>query len=176
MLTNNIINLRALEPQDVETLYLWENNTELWTISNILVPISKHQLIEFVQNSNLDIYETKQLRLMIDLNTNKKTIGCVDLFDFDPFHRRAGVGILINHKENRQKNYGSNALNLLIDYVFEFLGLHQLYCNITADNKASIKLFTNAGFNIISRKKDWIWTGEKWEDEFFLQLINKKSN
>ena len=48
---------------------------------------------------------------------------------------------------------------------FPFLGLHQLYCNITADNKASIKLFTNAGFNIISRKKDWIWTGEKWEDE-----------
>ena len=171
MLKDNVIGLRALEPEDIETLYKWENNTDLWTISNILVPISKHQLTQFVQEATQDIYETKQLRLMIDLLATNETIGCIDLFDFDPFHKRAGVGILINDKENRGKNFASSALKLFTDYAFDFLSLHQLYCNITTDNEASIKLFTNGGFEIVSKKTDWIWTGKAWKDEFFLQLV-----
>lgn len=173
MLKDSTISLRALEPQDLDILYKWENNTDLWTISNILVPISKHQLTHFIQEATQDIYETKQLRLMIDLLATNETIGCIDLFDFDPFHKRAGIGILINHKKNREKKYASKALKLFIEYVFAYLSLHQLYCNITTDNEASIKLFTNAGFEIVSKKTDWIWTGKTWKDECFLQLINK---
>lgn len=173
MLNDNLINLRALELEDIDTLYKWENNTQLWTISGTLIPISKYQLTQFIQEASLGIYETKQLRLMIELSETKKTVGCIDLFDFDPYHKRAGVGILIHNKEDRQKEYAASALKLLIDYAFDFLSLHQLFCNITVNNKASVKLFTKLGFEIVSVKKDWVWNGNSWEDEYFLQLINE---
>src|SRR4030042_5228534 len=89
------INLRALEPEDLELLYDWENNDSYWVISNTVTPFSKYTLKRYLENSHKNIYETGQLRLMIDIAAEKKTIGTIDIFDFDPFHKRAGIGILI---------------------------------------------------------------------------------
>ncbi|RLD63640.1 MAG: GNAT family N-acetyltransferase [Bacteroidetes bacterium] len=175
MLENKNIKLRALEASDLDLLYEWENNTDIWSISNTLSPFSKHILKQYLENSHLDIYQTKQLRLIIDLKKkeNNIPIGTIDLFDFDPFHLRAGIGILIYSEENRNKGYATEALELLINYSFNYLGLHQLYCNIASDNMKSIKLFTKAGYDIVGEKKDWIKSNKGWINEYILQIINK---
>jgi len=110
---------------------------------------------------------------MIDLNNlpgDEETIGSIDLFDFDPFHRRAGVGILIIAPE-RNKGYASEALDLLKNYAFHLLDLHQLFCNIGSDNQNSIDLFRKQGFEECGRKKDWIWHKGTWHDELIFQCI-----
>ncbi len=176
-LENSTIKLRAVELADIDLLYAWENNTELWTVSNTLVPFSKYILKKYIESSAFDIYTTKQLRLMIDAKTTestvKQTVGIIDLFDFDPYHNRAGVGILI-HKEERNKSYATNALEVLINYAFNTLKLHQLYCNITTDNEMSIRLFRKFDFLIIGEKKEWNKTKTGWVGELMLQLINNK--
>jgi len=172
MLKGDSVHLRAIEPYDIDILYKWENDTKLWLISNVTVPVSKHHLTQFVQEASLGIFETKQLRLMIDLNETGETIGCIDLFDFDAYHRRAGVGILINNLGQRNKGLASEALSLLIEYSFEFLNLHQLYCNILSDNLPSLKLFEKNKFKIIGVKEDWIFSADKWLNEYMLQRIN----
>ncbi len=180
-LETDIIKLRALEPSDIDLIYEWENDPSVWFVSNTLTPFSKYILKKYIKNSHLDIYQTRQLRLMIEVkadNTKKpnrfipgKTIGTIDLFDFDPYHNRAGVAILISNTHNRQKGYATEALSIFIQYAFNTLGLHQLYCNITTDNQASIKLFQKHGFKIIGEKKEWLKTPEGWIGEYLLQLI-----
>jgi diamine N-acetyltransferase len=170
------ITLRALEPSDIDLLYNWENDREIWLVSNTIVPYSRHILKKYLDNSHLDIYQTKQLRLMIDLKEEKnkkiKTIGAVDLFDFDPYHNRAGVGILIGDKSKRKKGYASMALENLIQYAFRTLQLNQIYCNILTDNKESLILFRKHGFTLIGEKKEWIKYSGKFVGEFMLQLLN----
>lgn len=166
------IKLRALEPSDVEILYRWENTTDVWNLSNTLTPYSKNVLEQYIASAHLDVYSTKQLRLII-CDVKDKPVGCIDLFDFDPNHKRAGIGILISEKKDRRKKYASEALSLLINYCFNTLNLHQLYCNITVDNKASIRLFQKHRFKITGTKKDWIRNGKKFTDEYKLQLINR---
>jgi len=171
----NRILLRALEPADLEILYKWENDQEIWRVSNTLVPFSRYILQKYIENSHRDIYETKQLRLMIDLvDSNKKqiTIGAVDLFDFDPYHLRAGIGILIGVKKFRNKGLASKALTEIIKYSFDALQLHQLFANITIDNKISQHIFQKAGFTFTGIKKDWIKIPGGFIDENFCQLIN----
>ena len=170
MLENKTIKLRALEPTDVDLIYNWENDTNIWQVSNTITPFAKHTIQAYINTAHLDIYETKQLRLIIE--TNSTPIGTIDLFDFDPHNKRAGVGILIAEDNKKQKGHATNALNLFINYAFNTLGLHQLYCNISENNEASIKLFTNAGFTIIGNKKDWIKTSNGFDNEYILQLIN----
>jgi diamine N-acetyltransferase len=128
-------------------------------------------LEEYILNAHQDIYTAKQLRLMIAVNETGETAGCIDLFDFDPTNLRAGIGILICD-EHRNKGYASEALEMLIDYAFNTLHLHQLYSSITYDNKASLKLFEKHNFALIGRKKDWVRHKDKWIDEYLLQLIN----
>jgi diamine N-acetyltransferase len=167
------INLRALEPEDLELLYEWENNDAYWIISNTVTPFSKFTLKRYLENSHKNIYETGQLRLMIDSISEKKTIGTIDIFDFDPFHKRAGLGILIADEANRKKGYASMALKCLIDYCFSTLQLHQLYCNILSNNCESISLFEKQGFVLAGIKKDWVKTSEGYLDEHMFQLISK---
>jgi diamine N-acetyltransferase len=168
------VQLRAIEPSDIDVLYNWENNTDHWNVSNTQTPFSKHVLMEYLESAQQDIYSTKQLRLIIDEVTtdySRRAVGCIDLFDFEPNHLRAGIGILISAKDDRRKGYAAEALKLLTDYCFEFLNLQQLYCNITVDNEPSILLFKKQGFEITGVKKSWIREGNLFKDELFLQLI-----
>jgi diamine N-acetyltransferase len=170
------INLRSLEPEDLELLYEWENNEAYWIISNTTVPFSKFTLKRYLENSHKNIYEAGQLRLMIELADDRKAIGTIDLFDFDPFHKRAGLGILIADEKERRKGYASMALRALIDYCFNTLQLHQLYCNILSNNSESIDLFRKLGFVQIGIKKDWIRTPQGWLDEHMFQLISTEKD
>jgi diamine N-acetyltransferase len=166
------IQLRAIEPNDIDHIYKWENDTSIWNLSNTLTPFSRFVIKQFIDNSHLDIFQSKQLRLMIDKINTKESIGTIDLFDFDPLHKRAGIGILIANKENRSKGYASEALDLLINYCFTNLQLHQLYCNITTDNIDSIKLFKKKEFQEVGVKKDWLIFDTETKDEAMYQLIN----
>jgi diamine N-acetyltransferase len=170
------ISLRAPESADVELLYRWENDPEIWHVSNTITPFSKFILEKYIENAHLDIYQVKQLRLMIDVNGHdngkSRTVGTIDLFDFDPYHNRAGVGILVGDKTDRKKGYATLALEKFIDYCFSTLQLHLLYCNITRENSDSLRLFKKAGFTVSGHKKDWIKTPGGYIEELFLQLIN----
>lgn len=172
------INLRAPEPSDVNLLYKWENDPEIWHVSNTITPFSKYILEKYIENAHLDIYQVKQLRLMIDVSENGKaksrTIGTIDLFDFDPYHNRAGVGILIGDKSDRKKGYATQALEKFIDYSFNTLQLHQLYCNITQGNSDSLRLFKRCGFTVSGHRADWIKLPGRYVEELFLQLINSR--
>jgi len=168
------IRLRALEPEDLELLYAWENNDSYWLISNTVAPFSKYTLKRYMENSHKSIYETGQLRLMIDIFEEKKTIGTIDIFDFDPFHKRAGIGILIADEAERRRGYASMALKCLTAYCFNTLLLHQLYCNILANNCESIDLFKKIGFTQAGIKKEWIKVADGYLDEYMFQMINPK--
>lgn len=164
------VSLRPLEPDDVDLLYQWENDMEIWDVSNTKTPFSRHILAQYIAESVKDIYETKQLRLIIQ-DENSNAVGAVDLFDFEPYHLRAGIGILIHNKSDQNHGYACDALNALAKYSLEVLGLKQLYANISADNLKSINLFEKVGFINVGIKKDWLKAFSGWKDEILFQKI-----
>ncbi|OEJ98778.1 GNAT family N-acetyltransferase [Flavivirga aquatica] len=165
------IYLRALEPEDLEFIYAIENDESIWEISNTQTPYSKFLIKQYLEHVHKDIFEVKQLRLLIS-SYNNVNLGLIDLFDFDFKNKRAGVGILVKEPDDRLQGYGKEALSLLVNYSFSHLGLHQLYCNISESNKASIKLFTNQGFEKVGLKKAWNYVNGSYKNEYLLQLIN----
>ncbi|HON18760.1 MAG TPA: GNAT family N-acetyltransferase [Salinivirgaceae bacterium] len=174
-LSGDKVRLRAVEPEDADLIHAWENDTAIWLVSSTLSPFSKAEIVEYIRSANRDIYTARQLRLMIETNENQsKTIGAIDLYDFDPYHLRAGVGILISGDENRRKGYATDALKVIINYCFNFLHLKQLYCSIPEGHDASIRLFESLGFMPCGRKHQWLRCTDRWIDELMFQLINSK--
>jgi len=163
--------LRAVEPQDIDFILELENDSDNWRLSETLFPYSRYDIENFVLNTEHDIFVNKQLRLMIVAKSSRKTIGCIDLFEFDALHKRAGIGIIIS-KENRKNGFASEALQLMKNHAFNFLGLHQLFCHIQPNNQLSINLFTKLGYQQTGIKKDWEFYDGKYEDVYFFQLIN----
>lgn len=170
ILENDKIKLRAPELEDLETIFNWENDTDLWNLSQTQLPFSRFDIEQFILQSNHDIFAEKQFRFIIEAIPGKNIVGAIDIFDFDIQNKRAGVGILID-KNYRKLGMGSQALEVLINYAKTTLNLHQLYCNVLMSNLVSLHLFKKKHFQEIGVKKDWIFINGKYHDEVLLQLI-----
>lgn len=163
--------LRALEAEDIDLLYKVENDEMLWNVSNTIAPYSKYILEQYLENSHRDIFDVKQLRLVICDIEDESAVGLIDLYDFDPQNRKVGVGIVIHNPEQRSKGYASEALKLLCNYSFKYLQVHQIFAGITEDNEKSMGLFEANGFQCNGIKKDWVLSGGKYLNEHIYQLI-----
>ena len=165
------ISLRIAEPQDAQQIYDWENDRSLWRVSETSNPISMFQIEQFLL-SNSDLAANRQLRLMIDLKETGKSIGCVDLFEYDPFNGRIGIGILIE-EAYRKQGFAQKAIALCIDYLFNDVMVHQIHCLIDEQNVESQHLFEKTGFKPCGSRKDWIKTPEGYIDAVFYQNVKQ---
>ena len=162
--------LRAMEPEDLDTLYKIENNQELWAVSATNVPYSRFALHEYVETNTNDIYADKQGRLMID-NDAGETVGIIDLMNFSPQHSRAEVGIVIM-KPHRQKGYATAAMEKLVAYARQTLHLHQLFLVTECDNENCLLLFEKLGFEKTALLKQWLQQKEGvYKDACLMQLF-----
>ena len=166
------IYLRAIEPKDLEFLYELENNPEIWEVSGTLAPYSKHVLKKYLEQAHKDIYEVRQLRLCI-CDVSDKVVGLIDLFDFDPRNKRAGVGIIIAQSKDRNHGMGTEALQLLCDYAFKSLDLRQVYAHVGEHNEASIHLFKKLGFVQSGILEDWLRSGKEFRKVVVFQKLNR---
>jgi len=168
-LSHKNIRLRALEPTDLDWLFSIENNESFWEVSSTTQPFSKSLLARYIENANQDFYSAKQLRLVILYK--EKPVGLLDLFEYEPQHHRAGLGILIL-PEFESKGIATTAVEIAINYSFTILQLHQLFVNISEDNVKSISLFEKLNFQLIGTKKEWVYVNGTYKNELLLQLIN----
>ncbi|MFC2710859.1 GNAT family N-acetyltransferase [Hoylesella oralis] len=161
--------LRAIEPEDLDTLYMIENNIELWNVGTTNVPYSRYMLHDYIANAAGDIYTDKQVRFMIE-NSQKETVGIVDIVDFNPRHQRAEVGIVIQNRY-RGLGYAKHALVKIVDYALKVLHLHQLYAIVEMENTDSVNLFSQLGFEQNTMLKDWLYDGHEYHDAIVMQLF-----
>ena len=168
MINGNRIVLRGIIPSDLDALLLWENDSVNHEFSETPSFYSREMMNDFV-SSKQDIFINNQLRLMVTLNGVR--VGCVDLFDFDPFHLRAGVGVLIA-VEHRGNGLAKESVLLLEEYAFNNLNINQLYCKISVKNIKSVGLFKSCGYQISGELKSWIKTKNSFDNVLVLQKIN----
>ena len=168
LLENENILLRAVEPEDLDRLYIWENNSQLWDVGNTRNPYSRFVLKQYIVDSDKDIYETKQLRLMIVSKKTAETVGTVDLFDFEIHNSRIALGLFVD-VAFQGKGFAKASLRLVEEYVFEYLKINQLYCHISQNNTASIRMFEQENFEKTGILKQWVKTIEGYEDIILFQ-------
>lgn len=170
LLRNHIIALRALEPTDLETLYSWENDTRLWTVSDTIAPYSREALWRYLEDYTGDIYAQRQLRLMVTLIEDGTAVGTVDFLNFDPLNNRAELGLFID-KAHRGKGLGRQALELLTAYARDHIGMRQIYVFIALDNEVCLKLFEDFGYRRAGVLHSWVKRGACYRDVALLQMI-----
>ena len=169
LMHNDTLRLRALEPTDLDLLYTWENDATVWAASDTAAPYSRQVLWQYLENYTGDIYPSRQLRLMIELNDGT-AVGTVDFFHYDPLNNRAELGLLIA-PEHRGHGYGRMALQLARDYAAQHIGMRQLYVYIRTDNTACLQLFLDFGFEQAGLLHAWVKRGRNYHDVAVLQLL-----
>ena len=147
-----MINLRKIEPTDLPYLYRWENDASAWADGSNHNPLSQQDLRDYIASTTGDIYRDGQLRLIIE--EDGVTLGCIDLFDFDPRNRRAAIGMYIA-PEYRGKGVGREVVKQLEAYAFGFLHLRVLYAVIATNNVPCSALYEHADYQPSSPLPSW---------------------
>ena len=163
------ISLRALEPSDIDLLLRIENDDRYWKYANRTEPYSRDLLQKYIEQQKQDIFQVKQKRFAISIE-NTDTLGFIDIFDFEPMHRRAGVGIFILDKY-RGIGIGRKSVTLLGEYAKTHLNLNCIYANIAKENTKSINLFESCGYKKIGLKKEWNYYENSFHGEYLYQKI-----
>lgn len=163
------ITLRTPEPEDLELMFAMENDTELWSVGNSLLPYSRYTLRRYLEQSNQDLFTERQARFVITL-ANGEAAGMIDLADFDPLNSRAEVciGLLGKH---RGKGIATRALALLCDYALKKLHINQLFAFIPEWNEESLRLFEKNGFKKSALLQQWQRTEKGFNDVFLVQKL-----
>jgi len=150
----------------------WENDSDEWWMGAATAPVSLASVQQFVEG-NQDIYAQRQLRWMLDAKVDGQwvSVGAMDLYDFDPRQRRAGVAVHIDLL-HRRKGHALAGVALMKAYASRHLHLHQLYAEIPAGHQGSLALFAQSDFAEVSRRQEWVLqpNGE-WSDVLTAQCI-----
>ncbi len=169
-LEDDKIKLRAPEPGDVDRMFSWENDTKEWDNGCVVAPYSRLQIWEYIQNYEADIFKSRQLKFVVVDKMSGINVGMVDVFDFDPINKRASVGIYID-EDYRKQGMATRSVTLLLTYCKEFIGMHQLSCIISVDNKECYNVFNKIGFSTSGRLKSWIKVKNAYKDALLLQFV-----
>lgn len=159
--------LRAMEPEDLDLLYLVENDESVWNTGTTNVPYSRYALTNYIANCTSDIFTDKQVRLMVE-NEKHEVVGIVDVMNFEPQHLRAELGIIIR-KEWQGKGFAQAAIAHLIDYARKVIHLHQLYAVVSEENITCLNVLQVCGFERSALLHDWLFDGQNYVNAYVLQ-------
>lgn len=170
-LQNKTIRLRALEPSDLDLLYVWENDTSAWDQGCAAAPFSARLLGDYLAGYSADIFADGQLRLVVEEIPTGIATGLVDLCDLDMLNRRVQTGVFID-PAFRGRGYGRDALKLMAEYALRRIGLRQVWAVVGGDAPASQRLVESAGFHAGAVLPRWLRRGTEWVDGLLYQIFD----
>jgi RimJ/RimL family protein N-acetyltransferase len=100
-----------------------------------------------------------------------RPIGLANLRDLGSVHRIAEFGILIGEADCRGKGYGTEATQLMLDYAFTALGVHNVWLDTLGFNTAAIRAYTRAGFREIGRRREAHRIGDRAYDVVLMDCL-----
>lgn len=104
----------------------------------------------------------------------KKTdelIGNCSLMKLDRINRRCTIGIFIGDEENRNKGYGVEALELLLNYAFNFQNMHNINLYVFSFNERAIKCYNKIGFKEYGRRHEIYFLDGKYYDIVEMEIL-----
>ena len=153
--------LRAVEPEDLDLMYVIENDPLLWGSGHAPAFYSHYELKCFIDSESHDFYSCRQMRFTIV--SEGIACGFVDLQNFDPQNDRAEVGIALL-PEQQHKGIATEAIRQLQSLASKRFLLYQLCALVPEQNEPSIRLFQRTGFACTATLSSWIKTNSNWQD------------
>jgi len=169
LIEGRLIRLRAVEKGDLKQLRDWRNNPEIKKFMREYRELSMQNQMRWLEslahdrNTIMFVFETKR----------GKSIGCGGLNYIDWKNSRAEVSIYIADRKYREKGHDVDTLKTLMEYGFEELNLHMLFCEIFKYNKAKISLFEKCGFKKEGALKHRVYRNGKYWDSLIYSILGR---
>lgn len=166
--------LRALERDDLETLYSWWNDPGLWRLIGSPSRIASSDELEAWLEGELDKTSPQEGRTFAIDDETDQLIGTAWYGAYEATDRQATVGLYLGESDVRGKGYGTDALATLCGYLFDELGLHKARLYVACENLAALAVYRKLGFVEEGRLRDHRFYGGSFHDFVVMGLLSRE--
>ncbi len=167
MIEGEIINLRAIEREDVPTAHRWVNDPDVIHWLTMMIPISTVEEEKWFE-STLDRPNDHHYAIETKDGTY---IGGLGIHAIDWSARKAMLGIFIGEKEYWGKGHGTDAIKTALKVAFDQLGLHRIWLFTYDFNERAQKSYEKCGFKLEGRFRDDKYHEGKYHDSVVMSIL-----
>ena len=132
----------------------------------------RHNFAGLIKRANVDLKQRRAVRCLIVLPQTQEVIGGLNLSRLEWGAKKAGLLSYWLSSTHHRQGYMREALETMVSYAFDELGLHRLEAEVMASNNASVRLLKNLGFAHEGRSYKSIKIVGKWQDHERYALLN----
>lgn len=163
--------LGSVERENIEQLRHWRNQPELRKYFREYREISKDMQEKWFVEKVLN--DPKQINFEIHDVETKKLIGSCGLYYIHNVNRTGEFGIYIGDENFRRCGYGTDALVALLNYGFNYLGLHRIWCEVYSNNRA-ISTYRKIGFKDEGVMREVKFLEGEFLDSYILSILENE--
>jgi len=157
------VNLRLMEKEDLPVLLGWDNNPEFKGEYGPLRQETKTELEKTYDN-------LKDAQRFFVQKKNGTKIGCISHF-LEAGATELGHSIVPNE---RNKGYVSEAIKIMVDYLFLSKEMERIQAKAVPENTASCKALEKVGFKREGILRKYYFSREKWRDDCMYSILREE--
>ena len=163
--------LRALEPDDYKTSIEWRRDNEIWG----MVGSTKYFVSEAYEKKWVEdtIFNSRDIKLAVCEVGSNKYIGNVYATDIDQTNRSCTTGVLIGNHDYWGQGYASEAIRLLLDYLFNERNINRVQAYVLESNVASMKMHQKVGYKIEGTLRQSVYKNGRYQDQVLLSVLRE---
>ena len=170
MLRGNLINLTAIDRQDLPTLLAWRNDP------NFRRYFREYRTLTLEHQQNW--FDTKVVNdpatLMFSIRGAKdqELLGCAGLCYINWVHRHADLSLYIGWRNAYidKEGYADDSCKVLFSYAFRELGLNKVWTEIYSFDAPKLELYTSLGMKQDGLLRQNYWHDGKWWDSRIMSI------
>lgn len=164
------VKLRAYRKEDVESACNFMNDFETRRLMSTLIPYPF--LMEQEQKWYEGLQNTKEsYSFAIEDKETDKYIGGCGINKVDWINRVATVGIFIGDKNYWGKGFGTDAMKVLIRFIFEQMNMNKIKLNVFSFNERAKKCYEKCGFQVEGTLRQELFRDGKYYDEYIMSVL-----
>ena len=160
------VTLKLIKESEIEELLEIENESQLRIVGDddIPYPFSKESITKFLQ------IEAPNQVFGICLNKENKLVGNIAIYNVNQQNLNCEIGLVIS-KNHQRKGFGKEALQILIDFIFNYLPMQKIKLDVFSFNKSAISLYEKLGFKHEGTLRNELFRFGKFQDMELFGLL-----
>jgi RimJ/RimL family protein N-acetyltransferase len=160
--------LRPIEPKDMPLIRRWANDPATRRLTGEAWPMSLAGADEFMERVRTD---KERVWFAVVLKEGDRVIGEAGLLRMYPAWRTTDLTLIIGDPTARGQGYGREAITLLLDYAFGYLGFHRVAVGVVGFNEAALRFYEAVGFQREGVQRDGYYYAHAFYDFVMMSIL-----
>jgi RimJ/RimL family protein N-acetyltransferase len=166
------IELRRHARENYHLYAQWYGDSEIWHLTSWAPsPLSRSAVEKLFEGRELSKTDDS---FAIHIRGEEEPIGVISLMNKSEANESAELSVIVGHQDDRHRGYGTEAIDRLLRYAFEELGLNRIGLSVFEFNEEAISAYEKIGFVVEGRFRQAIKRRSGFHDAILMSILKSE--